>query len=203
MNFFGHALVASWRSEHPAFALGAMLPDFQTMIGARAQTDHPELSAGIDFHHATDRAFHQIPAFRTLEAEAVARLSAAGLARGPARGAAHVSVELCLDALLIEEPNAVASYLTALALAPSAPLRWSPSSGATHFETLCTRLTSRGVPPPDPSHIATRVTRALSSRPLLSLDSPASVALLRELPSILAATAQVTPLILSTLRSSL
>jgi hypothetical protein len=27
VNFFGHATVASWHSDEPAFALGAMLPD--------------------------------------------------------------------------------------------------------------------------------------------------------------------------------
>jgi hypothetical protein len=203
VNFFGHALVASWRSAHPAFALGSMLPDFATMVGARAETDHPELSAGIAFHHATDRAFHRIPAFRTLESETTALLAAAGLGRGPSRGAAHVSVELCLDAALVDEPNAIDTYLAALALAPDMPLSWSSPDALPRWHSLHTRLLSRGAPQPDPAAIATRVTYALSSRPLLSLDPASASALSHHIPSILSATRLATPTILSALRTAL
>ena len=36
MNYLGHAAVATWRTSDRAFVLGAMLPDFATMIGARS-----------------------------------------------------------------------------------------------------------------------------------------------------------------------
>ena len=35
MNYFGHAAVASWRGSRGGLPLGAMLPDFATMSGAR------------------------------------------------------------------------------------------------------------------------------------------------------------------------
>ena len=203
MNFFGHALVASWRSEHPAFALGAMLPDFARMVGARAATDHAEVSAGVAFHHVTDRAFHVMPAFRALESETIRLLSAAGLARGPARAAAHVSVELCLDANLIDQPNAADNYLAALSLAPTIDLVWTPPTAVPRWHAVHTRLLARGVPPPIPAQIADRVTAALASRPMLSLDPAASAALAAHIDSIFDATRLAAPQILSALRSTL
>src|SRR4029079_14058794 len=71
VNFFGHALVASWRSRAPAFALGAMLPDFASMCRARVEVvGHADLAAGVDWHHETDRVFHAAGAFRRLVADA-------------------------------------------------------------------------------------------------------------------------------------
>ena len=35
MNFFGHSAVASWADTDPAFVLGSMLPDFESMLRAR------------------------------------------------------------------------------------------------------------------------------------------------------------------------
>ena len=82
MNFFGHATVASWVSNAPAVVLGAMLPDFATMIRARPPTaKQPELWRGVRLHHDTDAVFHDHPVFRELCADAVAALSEQFLAR--------------------------------------------------------------------------------------------------------------------------
>ena len=59
MNFFGHAIVASWTSVEPAFVLGSMVPDFANMVGARVpRVFHEGVARGVEFHHATDRVFH-------------------------------------------------------------------------------------------------------------------------------------------------
>ena len=67
MNFFGHAVVATWHATEPRFVLGAMLPDFAAMIRARPPAARdPELARGIALHHATDEVFHDAPTFREL-----------------------------------------------------------------------------------------------------------------------------------------
>ncbi len=116
VNFFGHALAASWRGREPAFALGAMLPDFAGMCGMRLDAAlDAETAAGVDYHHATDRVFHMLEPFARATAGIAEQLMARGVPRGPARGAAHVGFELCLDGALLEQEGAARAYETALA----------------------------------------------------------------------------------------
>jgi hypothetical protein len=104
-----------------------------------------------------------------------AALRAAGLARGPARAAAHVGLELLLDAELAREPHAAERYAEALAVAShpqiEAAIAWRGEDGTPRWRTLHARLCARGAPDPqeDRAALAARVARALASRPRLAL----------------------------------
>ena len=174
MNYFAHARVASTRRTAPAFVLGAMLPDFAHMIGARvARVDHPELDEGCRLHHATDDAFHRAPRFRALLAEATERLLADGVGRGPARGAAHVGVELLFDGALLGDAEADAAYLAALDQAHELGERitWRRDDGPERWRRLHARLAEDAIPYAlrDPAKVAARVARVLEPRRRLRL----------------------------------
>jgi acyl carrier protein phosphodiesterase len=155
MNFFGHAAVASWSSPAPGTVLGAMLPDFATMVRARlADAEDRDVAAGIAHHHATDAAFHGMPAVLALMRELDERLAALGCARGPRRAVAHIGVELLLDGVLVDE----AAYREAYA------------GGLARLVTLLSRLRAHGVPDDlrRPHAITQRLHRMLAHRPLLA-----------------------------------
>jgi hypothetical protein len=169
VNFFGHAAVASWSSAEAGTALGAMLPDFETMAGARvASTDDAAIAAGIALHHATDAAFHRLPAVTALMRELDDRLASLGCARGPRRAVSHIGVELLLDGVLVTEPAYRDAYSRALAHEPA--LTWRDPSGAPRFAHLLSRLRAHGVPDDlrRPDAILQRLSRILAPRPLLA-----------------------------------
>src|SRR5262245_812373 len=142
-----------------------MLPDFCGMCGARiAAADEPTVAGGIALHHATDAAFHQLPAVTGLMRELDEVLQRAGCARGPRRAVSHIGVELLLDGVLIDEPG----YRAGLAHQPA--LRWREPEGDARFTALLDRLRDRGVPDDlrRPEAVATRVHRVLAHRPLLA-----------------------------------
>jgi len=174
LNYFAHARLASRFDPGPAFVLGAMLPDFAGMLGARIQRiDDEPLRRGEAHHHAQDRAFHRAPGFRDLVVEGTGWLRRHGVSRGPARGAAHVGVELLLDGALLGDATADDAYLAALADAPAldAAILWSSGEAAQHWPLLRLRLRDAGLPHAlrDPGRVALRVARALARRPLLRL----------------------------------
>jgi hypothetical protein len=184
LNYFAHARVAAARggepgpacAADPAFVLGAMLPDFAHLIGARLTgLAHPALRSGERHHHAADAAFHRAPVFVALVREATRALAAKGLARGPARGAAHVGIELLFDGALVGDPSADAAYVSALAAAPALrhAIGWSHGDAALRFERLRARLAASGPPRAlrDPAQVGVRVARALAPRPRLALAS--------------------------------
>lgn len=182
MNFFGHAAVACWRSDAPAFVLGAMLPDFATMIHARPpSSSHSELGDGIAFHHVTDAAFHATPTFRALMARANAELVAGGVRRGSARAAAHVGVEILLDAELAHDSRARLAYLAALksGIDPALALEiaWQNENQRDRFAELCRALASRGLSAGhvSPELVSLRLSRALAGHPRLALDAAAEL----------------------------
>jgi hypothetical protein len=180
MNFFGHAVVASWRSAHPAFVLGAMLPDFATMIRARPpSSSHREISLGIGFHHATDQVFHDAPTFRRLSARALTELDARGLSRGSARAVAHIGVEILLDGCLSSDRGARDAYLAALAAHDEldARIEWKRERSRGDLGDLVRALSARGVRREHqaPEIVAFRVSRALAPRPRLALDPQSAV----------------------------
>lgn len=201
VNFFGHAATASWTGCDPVRCLGAMLPDFATM--ARAQlscVDHPALAAGVDFHHAVDRVFHGLPSVRGWMRDAAAMLGRAGVARGPALGAAHVGVELLLDGELTRDDGAAEHYLAALACAADARIDgaivWQ-GDGRDRWQLVRDRLGEHGVPTDyrDPAEVARRLARILAPRPRLRL-APGDEARLAEVfaalgPGIAAGAASV------------
>src|SRR5690606_34991180 len=148
-----------------------------------------EVAAGIELHHATDRAFHRLPGFRSAVRAAERGLAARGLGRGPAAGAAHVAVELCLDGVLLDEPGAVEHYLAAIDCARTElddALTWTPPEREASWRALVARLCAHGPPTDyrDGDLVAERVARALSCRPLLALDGAALAGLRGEMPAI-------------------
>lgn len=177
VNFFGHAWLAAGRNADPRFVLGAMLPDLAPMAGLRLRgADDAALSAGIAHHLAVDAAFHALPAFQLLTADAARALRRAGLRRGPARGAAHIGLELLLDGWLARRCGVPGVYRTALAQAPQlgALLRFAPGAAgvAWTFPDLCRKLAASPLPEAyaEPSYTAARVAAALARRPRLALN---------------------------------
>jgi hypothetical protein len=175
VNFFGHAVLAAWRSASPAYVLGAMLPDFANMIGARAPTVLESVTEdGVRFHHQTDAVFHDAPTFRALQAEARKTLRDMGLGRASALAVGHIGVEILLDAALARDAAGVRAYLSALerARTNAGDVDWGDATFNERYAGLCTLLADRGVTPgsADPEAVAFRVERALSSRPRLRLE---------------------------------
>jgi len=165
MNYFGHALVASWQLAAPGVVLGAMLPDFSTMCRAKLAGVAPaEVEAGLALHHRTDAVFHDLPVVTGLMRELDARLE--GCARGPRLAVAHVGIELLLDGVLVDDAGGRAAYLAGIG--HDAELAWA-ADGAPRFAMLIDRLRAYGVPEDlrEPDSIVYRLQRVLGGRPLL------------------------------------
>ena len=186
MNFFGHALIAQ-RHElargqiRAEFVLGAMLPDFASMLRTRPPFSTLDaLAAGLSFHHQTDDAFHGSQAFLEFSREASRFLSARGVARGTARAVAHVGVELLLDAAFASENGANEAYLSAVASASTervrAHIQWQSSDANQRFLQLCQRLGARGRFQSNPPSelVAERLQSILADRPRLAMDDHGS-----------------------------
>jgi hypothetical protein len=176
VNFFGHAAVAAWQSPEPGFVLGAMLPDFAAMIGARPpNAEHAALAAGIRHHHFTDQVFHDAADFRGLVTEAFEDLLARGVRRGSARAVAHVGVEILLDGVLARDAASRRAYLGALGAAGSlcSFVVWRDASERARFDALRAGLEARGITTEHaaPDAVVFRLSRALARRPRLALDA--------------------------------
>ncbi len=189
MNFFGHAAVAREVDDHPGFLLGAMAPDLLAMCGAAAgPARSAPVAAGQRHHLAVDAAFHGSPAFVSLQSWAARALVAAGLRRGPARGAAHVAIELLLDGVLAGDARARAAYDRGLACAEAAPgpFEWPEPSAADRWCRFIGRLRSGRVPDGyrDPPFVADRLVGALGGRPRLALLADEVAALRAFLPAL-------------------
>ncbi len=169
VNFFGHAAIASWRLGRGGLPLGAMLPDFGSMCGARVTgTADPDVATGIELHHTTDKVFHALPVVTGLMRELDQRLERGGCARGPRRAVAHVGVELLLDGVLIETEDYRDAYT--LGLEYEAPLTWRDEGDDLRYGGLISRLRAHGVPLDlrRPEAITHRLARMLGHRPLLA-----------------------------------
>jgi hypothetical protein len=182
MNFLGHALVAR-RDEatrgpiRPEFVLGAMLPDFASMLRTRPPlATLPALEAGISFHHRTDDAFHGSQSFLEFSRHASSFLSDRGVSRGTARAVAHVGVELLLDAAFADDTGTNEAYLSALACALTERvqdhIRWQMSDASARFQHLCHDLHQRGrfQKRPTSELVAERLRSILADRPRLAMD---------------------------------
>jgi hypothetical protein len=206
MNYFGHAVVASWSATgSPGLTLGAMLPDFQTMSGARvASCTDAEVSAGIELHHRTDAAFHRLPAFVGLTREVEERLARAGVSRGPMRAVGHVGVELLLDGVLVADEAARAAYLAALEH-PIDTLTWRDPGDDERFAFVHGKLREHGVPDDliRPESAAARVLRMIAHRPLLRATADEATAIRRELAAVAPRVRVAAPTIISSLRAAL
>jgi acyl carrier protein phosphodiesterase len=182
MNYFGHAAVASWSTDEPAVLLGAMLPDFATMSGARIANDgaHEDgIGRGIAIHHTTDATFHALPVVTGLMRDLDTQLSERGCARGPRRAVAHIGVELLLDGVLVEDSAYRAAYVRAIAH-DGEPV-WREADDPPRYAALRVRLRSYGVPDDlrEPASITHRLGRILAHRPLLA-PSPADLIAIRD-----------------------
>ncbi|MCE2391120.1 MAG: hypothetical protein J4G09_06495 [Proteobacteria bacterium] len=180
MNYFGHACVANWSTDSPAVVLGAMLPDFAAMVRARiASLQSGRLREGAALHQRTDAAFHRLAEFRRLYRDGARALEERGLGRGPARGAAHVGVELLLDGELLDQPGAQTAYLDALRAASRPELaraiHWRSPDAARRWVNLLDRLREAGAPLGyrTPGRVAEGIERALHGRRHLQLDDEA------------------------------
>ena len=181
MNFFGHACLAAAANGDARFVLGAMLPDFAPMAGVRIESiDDASLAAGHAHHVATDVTFHGAAEFTTWAAEASRALQAAGVRRGPARGVAHVGIELLLDGWLAKTRGVPSVYREALASAPQLEgvIRFRGASkpatatmsrqGA--LADLCRRVAQSPLPAAygAPAFTTERIFRILGRRPRLA-----------------------------------
>ena len=102
MNFGAHIVVAERVGASP---LAAAAPDLVHM--ARLG-----LAPGVDaaHHHRADAAFHDLPWFQARTRALSIDLQGHGVRRGPARGAAHVAVELLLDGAVLADEEDAASF---------------------------------------------------------------------------------------------
>lgn len=182
-----------------------MLPDFQTMSGARVATcSDAAISAGIDLHHRTDAAFHRLPAFVVLTREVEERLRDAGVSRGPMRAVGHVGVELLLDGVLLADAAGRAAYLAALEH-PIDTMTWRDSGDDERFAFLHGRLREHGVPDDlaRPESAAARVLRMIAHRPLLRATPDEAAAIRRELTNVAPRVRVAAPTIIASLRAVL
>lgn len=173
MNFYAHAVVAEARRTDADFVLGSMLPDLAAMAGLRILgAESTELRQGIRLHHESDERFHACPTFGALTRDGSRELQALGLRRGPARGAAHVGIELLLDGWLLAERPPTDAYRSALdrAAVCADTVQWrTPPTEA--WRRLCGRITTPEATDgyKDPSEVARRTARTLARRPRLAL----------------------------------
>jgi hypothetical protein len=198
VNWYAHAVVAERRVPEPLAVLGAMLPDFASALRVRlAPPSDPAISAGVRLHGETDAAFHAAPEFLALQAIGRERLLAAGLARGPARAAAHVGVELALDGWLARRRPRSSLYDAAVDAASALVepgLLFREGFDAERWRGHCARLRDGELPEAyaRPERCALAVERALQPRARLALapgDREAVARWLHESETSLAASA--------------
>jgi len=203
VNFVGHAVVAGWAGPRsPGFILGAMLPDFASMCGARlAEAQLADVAAGVALHHATDAVFHRAPVVTGLFREAEARLRERGCRKGPMRAAAHVGVELLLDGVLLEDGRAI--YLAGLGA--EVAVAWRDDDGSPRFAALLARLRSYGAPMEltGGAGVARRVARTLAGRTLLAPDAAERAAIAIVMDELAPRVEAATPAVIKQLRAGL
>ncbi len=115
MNFYSHAVVASWVSPERGFVLGSMLPDLCRMAGDKPLEVGGMVGRGIDCHERADDVFHRHSDFHRLCSAAFERLQKLGLSRGSARASAHIGVELLIDGWLYDDEHGREHYLASVA----------------------------------------------------------------------------------------
>jgi hypothetical protein len=175
LNWYAHAVVAEARSGEPLCVLGAMLPDFASVLRLHAIPPREgPLADGMRLHAETDARFHAAPEFVALQSQGRAHLEIAGLSRGSARGAAHVGIELALDGWLARQrprsPLFAAALAEATLLADPAAL-FRGSFDPERWRALCDRLASGELPEAYalPERSAVGVERTLAPHARLAL----------------------------------
>jgi len=183
LNWYAHAVLAERVSQDPRCLLGAMLPDLAAAAGLRvAPPPEGPLAQGLRLHVLADAAFHAAPEFASLVSAGRGALEDAGLARGSARAAAHVGIELLLDGWLAARQRPSTAFGAALRVACELPadttlFRLDPDPA--RWRALCARLASGELPEAyaRPERVGAAVERILAARPRLALPAAAGPAL--------------------------
>jgi hypothetical protein len=178
VNFVGHIVVAERLrgATSTAHLLGAAAPDLARMARLPVADDGPaDFRAGVAVHHRTDAVFHDLDWFRGHNRALGAELTARGVRRGPARGAAHVLVELLLDGALLADGRHAATFApawAALAAADDDAMAMVPAHGHARWREFLAQVTRRLDPSAyaDAGYAADRTAGTLSWRPRLAMD---------------------------------
>lgn len=191
MNFVGHVLLASFVSDEPLHGLGAMLPDLAGMARVSLPPHVPlvEVARGVEHHHEVDGWFHDHPLFVTLTRRTRALCDDARLGRGGARAAAHVGVELMLDAVYYERDAARAVYAAALdaALGLDGVRDLGLDDGGAHrLHAMLPKLIEADLPAryQSPTFVAERIVAMCAARPRLRIEPDKTDALADVLRSL-------------------
>jgi hypothetical protein len=188
LNWYAHAVLAERVSRDPHWLLGAMLPDLSAAAGLRiAPPPDGPLARGLRLHVLADAAFHAAPEFASLVSAGRGALEETGLARGSARAAAHVGIELLLDGWLAARQRPSQAFDAALRVAcelPADTALFRPDPDPARWRALCARLASGELPEAyaRPERVGIAVERILAARPRLALPAgsgPALVSWLR------------------------
>jgi hypothetical protein len=168
VNFAAHIVVAHRAGAAP---LSAAAPDLAHM--ARLPLS-PAVDAG--HHHRADAAFHELAWFRSRTSEVTRALTREGVRRGPARGGAHVLVELLLDgAVLGSDRDGAAVFDEVWASLGRPDPEVVALVEAEHRQAWADFLdqVTRRLDPyayADPAYAADRAVGTLSRRPRLAMD---------------------------------
>lgn len=191
MNFVAHALSASLRSASAQHGLGAMLPDLAGMASLRLprRVPHEQVARGVAHHHEVDAWFHEHAAFLALTSRARVGAERAGVGRGGARAAAHVGVELLLDAVAWELPRARGAYDAALEAAASLDgVRdlGLDEADAARFSWMLPRLVAEQLPAryAEPTFVAERLVGMTRGRPRIAIEPSCVAPLARALEEL-------------------
>ena len=154
-----------------------MMPDLTGMMGLRlATSSDPTLAAGIEFHHATDAAFHGASQFLAMCASGVAELTEQGVGRGAARAVAHVGTELLLDGRMSHDRASRAAYGDSLQYALTHELAETlalpDARDRARLHAGLARLHTAPVPEGyrEPAFVLDRLENILARRPRLALQ---------------------------------
>ena len=185
MNFVAHMVVAQLVADRPtsALLLGAAAPDLTRMARVPLATaGTPGHRAGVALHHRTDAVFHELAWFRDQNRRLVQALGDRGVRRGPARGAAHVLIELLLDGALLardEHAETLGRPWRAMAGPDGDALAMVDTAHRHAWRGFLGQLTTRLVPSAygDPAYATDRTANTLARRPRLALSDDETVVL--------------------------
>ncbi|HET9542692.1 MAG TPA: hypothetical protein VFP02_06405 [Acidimicrobiales bacterium] len=179
MNFVSHMVVAQQATPEATtpLLLGAAAPDLARMARLPVATAGPPgFTAGVATHHRTDAVFHGLDWFRATNRRLVRGLSDRGVRRGPARGAAHVLIELLLDGAVLARAEHAATFArpwAALAEPDDDALAMVADEDRSQWVEFLGLLTDRLEPVSygDPRYAADRTAGTLARRPRLAMNN--------------------------------
>lgn len=144
------------------------------MCGFPLQADlgDESLAAGLAFHQTTDSVFHSTEMFTKANRRLLLEMKEKGVRRGPARAAAHIGVEMLIDAELCRNEAHITCYLQSLDWAMSTKRATAALSllQRTALRRLCRHLRSEAASifTPTSERFALRLGRTLGHRARLA-----------------------------------